>query len=92
MDFGCSRRPKSWATSERLYGGDGLSLRAIQTDAVPKFERRFKTKLSEQTLRLVETLGMTPVVPPKANWRVERNYDCELYKLRNEVERLFRRL
>ena len=69
-----------------------MSLRAIQTDAAPKFERRFKTKLSEQTLRLVETLGMAPVVPPKANWRVERNYDRELYKLRNEVERLFRRL
>ena len=34
---------------------------------------------------------MTPVVPPKANRKAERNYDRELYKLRNEVKRLFRR-
>ena len=37
--------------------------------------------------RLVEEIGMTPVVPPKANRKVER----ETCKLRNEIERLFRR-
>ena len=42
--------------------------------------------------RLVETLGMMPAVPPKANRKVERDCDRELCKLRNEVERLFRRL
>ena len=77
---------------ERLYGGDGLCLRTIRTDAAPKFERRFKTKLGEQTLRLVETLGMTPVVPPKANRKVKRDYNRELFKLRSEVELLFQRL
>ena len=40
----------------------------------------------DETRRLVEDLGMTPVVPPKANRK------ADLYKLRNEVERLFRRL
>ena len=35
---------------------------------------------------------MTPVVPPKANRKVKWDYDKDLYKLRNEVERLFRRL
>ena len=39
---------------------------------------------------LVETLGMTPVVPPKANRKVKWDYDKDLYKPRNEVERLFR--
>ena len=34
---------------------------------------------------------MTPVVPPKANRKAERDYDRETYKLRNEIERLFRR-
>ena len=34
---------------------------------------------------------MTLVVPPKANRKVKWDYD-KLYKLRNEVERLFRRL
>ena len=46
----------------------------------------------DKTRGLVETLGMMPVVPPKANRKAERDYDRELCKLRNEVERLFRRL
>ena len=46
----------------------------------------------DETRGLVETLGMTPVVPPKANRKVKWDYDKDLYKLRNEVERLFRRL
>ena len=35
---------------------------------------------------------MTPVVPPNADRKAERNYDRAIYKLRNEVARLFRRL
>ena len=35
---------------------------------------------------------MTPVVPPKANRKVKRDYDKDLYKLWNEIERLVRRL
>ncbi len=34
---------------------------------------------------------MTPVVPPKANRKAERDCDRETCKLRNEIERLFRR-
>ena len=37
-------------------------------------------------------LGMHPVVPPKANRLVKCDYDRTIYKRRNEVERLFRRL
>ena len=47
---------------------------------------------SDETGGLVETLGMTPVVPAKANRKLKWDYDKDLYKLRNEVERLFRRL
>jgi len=44
------------------------------------------------TRQLVLDLGMIPVVPPKIT-RVEPwEYDRALYKKRNEVERLFRRL
>ena len=46
----------------------------------------------DETRGLVETLGMTQVVPPKANRKVKWDCDKDLYKLRNEVERLFRRL
>jgi transposase len=45
-----------------------------------------------ETRQLVLDLGFIPVVPPKSN-RVEPwEYDKEMYKRRNEVERLFRRL
>ena len=45
-----------------------------------------------ETRQLVLDLGMTPVVPPKSNRLDPWEYDRELYKKRNEVERLFRRL
>ena len=46
----------------------------------------------DETRQLVLELNMFPVVPPKANRRDPWNYDRELYKKRNQVERLFRRL
>ena len=46
----------------------------------------------DETLRLVRELGMTPVVPPKANRRAEWDFDRETYKRRNGTERLFRRI
>ena len=46
----------------------------------------------DKTRQLVLDLGMTPVVPPKANRLVKWEYDRTIYKRRNEVERLFRRL
>ena len=45
----------------------------------------------DETRRLVRDIGMTPVVPPKTNRKAEREYDRKTYKLRNEIERLFRR-
>lgn len=46
----------------------------------------------DETRALAEELGYTPVVPPKRNRLEPWDYDRELYKRRNEVERLFRRL
>ena len=37
-------------------------------------------------------LGYEVVVPPKKNFKEQWEYDKELYKRRNEVERFFRRL
>ena len=45
-----------------------------------------------QTRQLVLDLGMIPEVPPKSNRLDPWEYDRELYKKRNEVKRLFRRL
>lgn len=46
----------------------------------------------DDTRRLVADLGLIPVVPPKCNRKQPWEYDRELYKRRNEVERCFRRL
>ena len=46
----------------------------------------------DETRQLVFDLDLMPVVPPKANRLNPWEYDKEMYKRRNEVERLFRRL
>ncbi len=46
----------------------------------------------DETRALATELGYIPVVPPKSNRKDPWEYDKELYKQRNQVERLFRRL
>jgi len=46
----------------------------------------------DETRQLVVDLGLEPVVPPKANRVSPWDDNRALYKKRNEVERLFRRL
>ena len=46
----------------------------------------------DETRQLVLDLGLDPVVPPKSNRLEPWEYDRELYRKRNEVELLFRRL
>jgi transposase len=43
-----------------------------------------------ETRWLAFELGYSPVVPPKKNRKEPWEYDKELYKRRNEVERMFR--
>lgn len=45
-----------------------------------------------QTRQLALELGYIPVVPPKTNRLEPWEYDRAMYKKRNEIERLFRRL
>jgi transposase len=45
-----------------------------------------------QTLQLALDFGFLPVVPPRHNRLHPWLYDKALYRKRNEVERLFRRL
>ncbi|MGL6195753.1 MAG: IS5 family transposase, partial [Thermoguttaceae bacterium] len=69
---------------------------------IPKLPEYYKTNNisllmdkayeGDRVRALVVSQGLVPVVPPKSN-RVEPwEYDRELYKRRNEVERYFRRL
>ena len=46
----------------------------------------------DETRALATGLGYIPVVPPKSNRKNPWKYDKQLYKQRNQVERLFRRL
>jgi transposase len=46
----------------------------------------------DETRQLALDLGFIPVVPPKSHRLEPWEYDREMYKRRNEVERLFRRL
>ena len=45
-----------------------------------------------ETRQLALDLGFVPVVPPKSTRIHSWEYDRAMYKRRNEVERLFRRL
>ncbi len=44
-----------------------------------------------ESRQLALDLGFIPVVPPKENRMEPWEYDREMYKRRDEVERLFRR-
>lgn len=46
----------------------------------------------DNTRQRVIDFGMDPVVPPRSNRINPHWYDKQMYKRRNEVERLFRRL
>ena len=46
----------------------------------------------DETRQLALDLGFTPIVPPKKNRLKPWEYDREMYRRRNEIERLFRRL
>jgi transposase len=46
----------------------------------------------DETRQVAVDLGYVPVVPPKQNRLAPWDYDQALYKRRNEIERLFRRL
>ena len=46
----------------------------------------------DATRKLAALMGYIPVVPPKSNRKEPWDYDRELYKHRNQVERLFLRI
>ena len=47
---------------------------------------------SHAVIRTVVNAGMTPVIPPKRNRLVQRDYDTHLYKIRHLVENAFLKL
>lgn len=47
---------------------------------------------SDRILRFIHRQGAIAVIPPKSNRKVQREYDRELYKQRNLIERAFNKL
>lgn len=47
---------------------------------------------SQQIVDLVQAQGAEAVIPPRANRKIQREYDTEIYKQRNWIERAFNRL
>ena len=46
----------------------------------------------ERVLQLLNSKGITPVIPPKSNRINHREYDKDIYKLRNLIENFFLKL
>jgi transposase len=72
--------PQGRKLIERLKTGEPCSL---------LMDRAYE---DDETRALAVKQGFIPVVPPKKSRLEPWNYDKELYKRRNEVERLFRRI
>ena len=47
---------------------------------------------SNEIVKDVESKGAQAIIPPKSNRKVQREYDKEIYKERNKVERFFSRI
>ncbi len=44
---------------------------------------------SNEIISIAENHGMHPIIPPKRNRKIQREYDKEIYKLRHLVENAF---
>jgi transposase len=62
---------------------------AISENAYILMDRAYE---GDETRQLTLELGFVPVVPPKTNRLEPWEYDRAMYRRRNEIERLFRRL
>ena len=47
---------------------------------------------SDKIIEFIESKSAIAVIPPKSNRKIQREYDKELYKNRNQVERFFNRI
>ena len=67
-------------------------LRSLGAVSAPTYLVMDRAYEGDETRQLSLELGFTPVVPPKQNRLTPWEYDRAMYKRRNEIERLFRRL
>lgn len=70
-------------------GGRPAPARAIAPGTALVMDKAYE---DDATRALARDLGFEPVVPPKSSRKEPWEYDRKLYRRRNEVERLFRRV
>jgi len=79
----CCPSRRATFTSSIAFGGTAAGAE------VSGMDRAYE---DNETRQLALDFGFIPVVPPKSNRLEPWQYDQALYRKRNEVERLFRRL
>ena len=65
------------------------TLKPVQTEVALVIDQAYE---GNETRQLALDLGFTPVVPPHPRRVTPWEYDQVMYRRRNEIERLFRRL
>ena len=71
-----------------MAGRKLLTLRGAQEQ--PAYLLMARAYAGDAARQLARDLGYWPVVPPRCHRKVKGEYDRELYRRRNEVERFFR--
>jgi len=83
----------SLSAGQRHDGPEGRellrTLKPVESPVCMIMDRAYS---GDETRQLVLELGFTPVVPPTTNRVDPWQYDRVMYRRRNEIERLFRRL
>lgn len=93
---GCARQPGSHTASDEVHIPDqahdmkGVAplIEGISFDAV----RAVKAFDADWLLQDLDTRSATAVIPPRANSKVQRTYDAEVYKWRHLVENYFAKI
>ena len=67
-------------------------IKMISVPETAKYMAMDKGYEGDSMRKAVENIGLIPVVPPKSNRKEPWEYDKEIYKKRNEVERFFLRI
>ena len=78
-------RPPTPCEGRKLLGGIG----PLPAPLHLLMDRAYE---DDETLQLALDFGFIPVVPPRHNRLEPWQYDNAMYRRRNEIERLFRRL
>lgn len=61
-------------------------------DETPEYVLADRGYDSDEIVDYIRTINAIPVIPPKSNRIIQREYDKIIYKERNLIERLFNRL